>query len=69
MHLLSCDHCASDAVVILPGTNEVRETILNVFVLVAAGVPARSYCLSCARLAGFPWLVSEASGRRRTNAA
>ena len=40
--MMRCDHCTADAVVISPGTDEVR----NLFLL-AAGAPDRCWCLAC----------------------
>jgi hypothetical protein len=55
---LRCDHCVAEAVVVSPGTEEVRELFL-----LARGALARCWCLTCAQAAGWPWLVSEAGKR------
>ena len=58
--MMRCDHCTADAVIISPGTDEVR----NLFLL-AGGAPDRCWCLDCARAAGWPWMESEAPKRRQ----
>jgi hypothetical protein len=55
---MTCDHCVAEAVVVSPGTEDVRELFL-----LARGTPTRCWCLACAQAAGWPWLVSE-TGRR-----
>lgn len=57
----SCDHCAEPAVVISPGSDEVR--LRDHGFLIKAAVADRRWCMEHARAAGWPWLTCE---KRRT---
>lgn len=50
-----CDACPAPAVVLLPGD----DGISSMGILLRRPVPDRAFCLSCAQLAGWPWLRSE----------
>lgn len=59
-----CDHCLSSAVVINPGTNGVKGGPYQAFLL-KRPVATRKWCLPCAKLAGWPWLLAEHPVARR----
>ena len=51
---MNCDHCETEAVVVVVGTEGIRDLFL-----LRRPEPDRHYCLSHAKEAGWPWLQSE----------